>query len=86
MDTDHATSTPPAAYDRNRTAKTQTQVTQNLGVPDYRIGESGPDPAKQFTAEVLVEGEPRGDGEGRSKKEAEQQAAEAAWTVLSAQV
>lgn len=41
-------------------------------------GEQGPDHAKRFTMEVLLDGEPIGMGEGRSKKEAEQAAAKAA--------
>ena len=45
----------------------------------YRlIGESGPDHAKLFEMEVLLNGRPVGAGEGRSKKEAEQAAAKAA--------
>ena len=45
----------------------------------YRMcGESGPDHAKTFTAEVLINGEMAGRGSGRSKKEAEQSAARAA--------
>lgn len=49
----------------------------------YRlIGESGPDHAKTFSMEVLLNGEPVGAGEGRSKKEAEQAAAKAAFAVL----
>ena len=45
-------------------------------MPEYRLAESGPDHAKSFTAVVLVVGgEPCGEGAGRSKKEAEQQAA-----------
>ncbi|MCW2615038.1 MAG: ribonuclease [Frankiales bacterium] len=68
-----------------KTALQELTAARGLGVPDYRISESGPDHAKQFAAQVLVAGESRGGGEGRSKKEAEQQAAEAAWTVLSAQ-
>jgi len=35
-----------------------------------------------FTAAARVGGTTYGDGSGRSKKEAEQQAAEAAWTAL----
>ncbi len=54
----------------------------SLGVPEYAIDESGPDHAKTFRATVRLRGEDRGSGEGRSKKEAEQQAAEAAWTSL----
>jgi len=42
----------------------------------YRLaGESGPDHAKLFTAEVLLDGAVFGTGRGRSKKEAEQMAA-----------
>jgi ribonuclease-3 len=55
-----------------------------LGVPEYRIDEAGPDHAKTFTAWVVVAGERYGGSEGRSKKEAEQLAAEAAWRELSA--
>lgn len=42
----------------------------------YRmVGEQGPDHAKTFAAEVLLNGAPIGSGSGRSKKEAEQAAA-----------
>ena len=45
----------------------------------YRlIGESGPDHAKIFSMEVLLNGEAIGAGQGHSKKEAEQAAARAA--------
>jgi ribonuclease III len=54
-----------------------------LGVPEYRIGEAGPDHAKTFTAWVVVAGQRYGGAEGRSKKEAEQRAAETAWRRLS---
>ena len=55
-----------------------------LGVPEYRIDEAGPDHAKMFTAWAVVAGERYGGSDGRSKKEAEQRAAEAAWSELSA--
>ncbi|MDQ1684036.1 MAG: ribonuclease [Frankiaceae bacterium] len=55
-----------------------------LGVPEYEVAEAGPDHAKTFTAVAVVGGEQVGVGEGRSKKEAEQRAAEVAWTALSA--
>ena len=55
-----------------------------LGVPEYRIEEAGPDHAKTFTAWAVVTGQRYGGVEGRSKKEAEQRAAEAAWRRLSA--
>src|SRR5262249_22891988 len=46
--------------------------------------ESGPDHQKSFRAVAKVGGLVWGEGEGRTKKEAEQQAAEAAWTAISA--
>ena len=51
-------------------------------MPEYHVDESGPDHAKSFTAVVRVGGEAYGSGSGRSKKEAEQQAAEAAWNAI----
>jgi ribonuclease-3 len=53
-----------------------------LGVPDYQVREEGPDHAKIFHAGVLVQGVVRGQGSGRSKKEAEQGAASAAFSAL----
>jgi len=53
-----------------------------LGVPEYRIEDTGPDHAKTFTAWVIVDGESYGGVDGASKKEAEQRAAEAAWKKL----
>jgi ribonuclease-3 len=51
--------------------------------PIYRLVEAtGPDHSKQFTAEILVEGEALGKGTGKSKKAAESQAAKAAWKKL----
>jgi ribonuclease-3 len=54
-----------------------------LGVPEYVVEESGPDHQKSFRAVVRVGGRPLGSGEGRSKKEAEQHAAEAAWNAIT---
>jgi ribonuclease-3 len=54
-----------------------------LGVPEYHVEESGPDHQKSFRALVRVGGHVYGRGTGRSKKEAEQQAAEAAWNAIS---
>jgi ribonuclease-3 len=53
-----------------------------LGVPFYEVSESGPDHEKTFVADVRVAGEIYGSGTGRSKKEAEQQAAEQAWNRI----
>jgi len=56
---------------------------QKRPTPVYRLVEAtGPDHSKQFTAEILVEGEALGRGTGKSKKTAESQAARAAWEKL----
>lgn len=52
-------------------------------IPDYRVVERGPDHEKEFTATVQVAGEPLGTGVGRSKKEAEQQAAREAYARIT---
>jgi ribonuclease-3 len=54
------------------------------GVPEYRVEEEGPDHEKTFHARAVVGDEVLGTGTGRSKKEAEQKAAELAWRELSA--
>jgi ribonuclease-3 len=56
-----------------------------LGVPEYVVEESGPDHQKSFHAVVKVGGRVLGSGHGRSKKAAEQQAAEAAWNAITAE-
>src|SRR5262249_23088413 len=44
--------------------------------PSYRtVSSAGPDHARQFTVEVLIQNEVAGRGRGRSKQEAEQEAA-----------
>jgi ribonuclease III len=53
-------------------------------VPTYLVVDDGPDHAKRFFATVVVGGSPRGKGEGRSKKQAEQAAARCAWEGLRA--
>ena len=50
--------------------------------PVYVISDTGPDHDKRFFATVIVQGVPVGQGEGRSKKMAEQAAAEQAWLAL----
>ena len=52
-------------------------------MPEYRLQERGPDHEKEFTATVLLAGEPLGTGTGRSKKEAEQQAAREAYARIA---
>jgi len=65
-----------------KTSLQELTAAQILGVPYYEIDESGPDHEKTFTAHVRVGGEVYGRGTGRSKKEAEQQAAEEAWNRI----
>ena len=56
---------------------------QKKPAPVYNLVEAaGPDHNKEFTAEILVEGEVLGRGTGKSKKAAESQAARAAWEKL----
>ncbi|WFE19222.1 ribonuclease III [Solwaraspora sp. WMMD937] len=69
-----------------KTSLQELTATLGLGVPEYRIDDAGPDHAKTFTAWVVVAGQRYGGAEGRSKKEAEQRAAETAWRTLSAQM
>ena len=58
------------------------EAVQRRGIPApvYRVvGESGPDHMKTFTAQAVYDGKIAGEGSGRSKKEAEQAAARAAY-------
>ena len=68
-----------------KTSLQELTAVQLLGVPEYQVEESGPDHQKSFRAVVKVGGRVLGSGEGHSKKEAEQHAAEAAWTTISAE-
>ena len=59
---------------------------RELPLPEYRlVGSIGPDHRKLFHVEVIVKGERIGDATGRSKKEAEQEAARAALEKLRIQ-
>jgi ribonuclease-3 len=51
-------------------------------LPRYEVHDDGPDHAKRFYATVSVGGAVHGRGEGRSKKQAEQEAARVAWQAL----
>lgn len=65
----------------------QELASQELrSMPEYRLEERGPDHEKEFTATVYLTGEPFGTGTGRSKKEAEQQAAREAFARISERV
>jgi ribonuclease III len=70
--------------DRDHKTILQEVASQALrSMPDYRIEERGPDHQKEFTATVFLAGEPLGTGTGRSKKEAEQQAAREAYARIA---
>ncbi|MEH0932318.1 ribonuclease III [Micromonospora sp. CPCC 205558] len=68
-----------------KTSLQELTAALGLGVPEYRIEGTGPDHLKTFTAWVVVAGNRYGGAEGRSKKEAEQRAAEVAWRTLAEQ-
>ncbi|MGB7052648.1 MAG: ribonuclease III [Acidimicrobiales bacterium] len=60
----------------------ERSVRLGRGVPQYEVEGFGPDHARRYRAAVSVAGRPLGSGEGRSKKEAEQLAAQRAGLVL----
>ena len=71
-----------------RDYKTRLQelaAARGIGRPRYVVRDEGPDHAKHFFASVFFGGECYGDGEGGSKKQAEQGAAWIAWSRLQAE-
>ncbi|OLR91569.1 ribonuclease III [Actinokineospora bangkokensis] len=69
-----------------KTSLQELTASAGLGVPEYRVREEGPDHRKEFTAVVVVSGQSYGNGDGSTKKEAEQKAAEAAWRELTEKI
>jgi ribonuclease-3 len=67
-----------------KTSLQELAAARRLGVPAYAVSSSGPEHDKHFTARAVVSGEDYGHGEGHTKKEAEQQAAAAAYKALEA--
>lgn len=67
-----------------KTSLQELASASGTGMPEYRVSEEGPDHEKLFTAHAVIGREAFGEGIGRSKKEAEQRAAELAWQALSA--
>ena len=67
-----------------KTSLQELSAEHSLGVPEYVIEDEGPDHEKTFTAQVRVGEQLYGPGTGRSKKEAEQQAAETAYRAIAA--
>ena len=68
-----------------RDYKTRLQelaAARGIGRPRYVVRDEGPDHAKHFYASVYFGGDCYGDGEGGSKKQAEQGAAWIAWSRL----
>jgi ribonuclease-3 len=68
-----------------KTSLQELGAARGLGAPTYDVQDEGPDHAKTFTAAVLLSGTVHGRGTGRTKKAAEQEAAEAAWRSLSSE-
>ncbi|MDN5744503.1 MAG: ribonuclease III [Nocardioidaceae bacterium] len=67
-----------------KTSLQELSADQSLGVPEYVIQDAGPDHMKTFAAQVRVGERLYGNGGGRSKKEAEQGAAETAYAEICA--
>lgn len=65
-----------------KTSLQELTAARSLGPPSYLVTSTGPDHDKEFTAVVVVLDTEYGTGVGRSKKEAEQKAAAAAWNAL----
>lgn len=68
-----------------KTSLQELTATAGIGVPEYVVSETGPDHEKTFTATARVGGGEYGSGTGRSKKEAEQKAAQTAWHAIREQ-
>jgi ribonuclease-3 len=66
-----------------KTSLQELSAERGLGAPEYVVVESGPDHQKSFHATAVLAGQGVGEGEGNSKKEAEQRAAEQAWNFLA---
>jgi ribonuclease-3 len=65
-----------------KTSLQELTALHGLGSPEYRVVEDGPEHAKIFHAYALVGDSALGEGDGRTKKEAEQNAAEQAWLAI----
>lgn len=67
------------AYKDAKSTLQETVQAQGLSAPTYKVLQAtGPDHSKQFTIQVLINGQVAGQGEGPSKQIAQQQAAQLA--------
>ena len=66
-----------------KTSLQELSAELELGVPVYRVTESGPDHEKRFEAAAVIDARAFGTGSGTSKKQAEQGAAKSAFAALS---
>jgi ribonuclease-3 len=66
-----------------KTSLAELVNSKSLGVIEYVIEQSGPDHDKRFSAQVKIGEDFFGNGEGKSKKEAEQHAAASAYTEIN---
>jgi ribonuclease-3 len=65
-----------------KTALQELAASLGKGAPEYVVSEEGPDHDKNFTAVAMLSGQPLSTGTGKSKREAEQVAARAAYEAL----
>ena len=77
-----------AAVDRldqldHKSSLQEAAARNGFGAPEYVVRAEGPDHAKKFFATVVLDGRIIGEGEGRSKKAAEQMAASEAFVQLA---
>jgi ribonuclease-3 len=65
-----------------KTALQELAASLGKGAPEYIVSEDGPDHDKNFTAVAMLSGQALSEGTGKSKREAEQVAARAAYEAL----
>jgi ribonuclease-3 len=65
-----------------KTALQELAASLGKGAPEYIVSEEGPDHDKNFTAVAMLAGQALSTGTGKSKREAEQVAARAAYEAL----
>jgi len=65
-----------------KTALQELAASLGKGAPEYVVSEEGPDHDKNFTAVAMLGGQALSEGTGKSKREAEQVAARAAYEAL----